>query len=572
MNFRSDNEVGAHPRIVEAVSRAFASGSAPSYGADDWTQRVEHRLRELFEKPDLVAFPVVTGTAANVPVAGLLHAAVGRDLLPSAGPHRRRRGRRAGILHGGRQALPDRRRRPARSIRRSSPRRWPSRSTACVHHPQPAAVSITQATECGTVYAPEEIAAIATSTHRHGLKLHMDGARFANALSFVGCAPAELSWKAGVDVLSLGATKNGALAAEAVVFFDAESGARVRVPPQARRASACPRCASCRRSSTPTCRRPVARQRPPCQRHGAPAGGRADGAQGHAASLPGRRQRDLRRHAGAHARCAAGRRRAVPSLAVGPAGRARLPPRHGVRYRSQPTSIASSPSPRPPDPMTHQRTLTAAHWGVYEVEYDDSRQGHAPASFLQGSRSLADRPAHAVRRGDAAARAPAGRAQELARARPRRRCPSGAARSRSSSCRWDEALDLLAQELARVKSTLLQPRDLRRLLRLVERRPLPSRAKPGPSLPEFDRRLRAPPGFLQPGGGARADAAHRGADGRADVHAHAAGTCWPSTASCSSPSAACRTRTARSTPAAPPCITSRAASTPCARRACASST
>ena len=65
MNFRSDNEVGAHPSIIEAVSRAFSSGSAFSYGADDWTQRVERRLRELFDKPDLVAFPVVTGTAAN---------------------------------------------------------------------------------------------------------------------------------------------------------------------------------------------------------------------------------------------------------------------------------------------------------------------------------------------------------------------------------------------------------------------------------------------------------------------------------------------------------------------------
>ena len=91
-----------------------------------------------------------------------------------------------------------------------------------VHHPQPAAVSITQATECGAVYGPEEIAAIATSTHRHGLKLHMDGSRFGNALSFVGCTPAELSWKAGVDVLSFGATKNGAIAAEAVVFFNAD--------------------------------------------------------------------------------------------------------------------------------------------------------------------------------------------------------------------------------------------------------------------------------------------------------------------------------------------------------------
>ena len=83
-----------------------------------------------------------------------------------------------------------------------------------VHHPQPAAVSITQATECGTVYGPDEIVSIATTAHRHGLKLHMDGARFANALAFVGCSAAELSWMAGVDALSLGATKNGALAAE----------------------------------------------------------------------------------------------------------------------------------------------------------------------------------------------------------------------------------------------------------------------------------------------------------------------------------------------------------------------
>jgi threonine aldolase len=91
-----------------------------------------------------------------------------------------------------------------------------------VHFSQPSAVSITQATENGTVYAPEEIAAIATSAHRHGLKMHMDGARFANALSFVGCSPAELTWKAGIDVVSLGATKNGAMSAEVVVFFKAE--------------------------------------------------------------------------------------------------------------------------------------------------------------------------------------------------------------------------------------------------------------------------------------------------------------------------------------------------------------
>jgi threonine aldolase len=220
MNFRSDNEVGAHPRIIEAVSRAFASGGAPSYGADDWTHRVEHRLRDLFEKPDLVAFPVVTGTAANVlslacctPSWGAIychpqaHIAVDEANAPEF------------FTSGAKLCLIDG---PAGKIDSKKLAEALAQPVyGVVHHPQPAAVSITQATECGTVYAPEEVAALATSTHRHGLKLHMDGARFANALSFVGCAPAELSWKAGVDVLSLGATKNGALAAEAVVFFDA---------------------------------------------------------------------------------------------------------------------------------------------------------------------------------------------------------------------------------------------------------------------------------------------------------------------------------------------------------------
>ncbi len=89
-----------------------------------------------------------------------------------------------------------------------------------VHHAQPAAVSLTQATECGTAYRPEEIAEIATVAHRHGLAVHMDGARFANAMVHLGASPAELTWRSGVDVLSFGATKNGALGAEAIVFFD----------------------------------------------------------------------------------------------------------------------------------------------------------------------------------------------------------------------------------------------------------------------------------------------------------------------------------------------------------------
>ncbi len=89
-----------------------------------------------------------------------------------------------------------------------------------VHSNQPAAVSITQATEVGTAYRPDEIAAITELAHRRKLGVHMDGARFANAVEFLGCSPADVTWRAGVDVLSFGATKNGALAAEAVVFFN----------------------------------------------------------------------------------------------------------------------------------------------------------------------------------------------------------------------------------------------------------------------------------------------------------------------------------------------------------------
>lgn len=187
MNFRSDNEVGAHPGILEAVSRAFSAGTAPSYGADDWTQRVERRLREIFAKPDLLAFPVATGTAANVlalsccaPSWGAIYChpeahinvdeanapeffTSGAKLLPIPGP--------AGKID---------QKQLARALAQPV--------YGVVHHAQPSAVSITQATECGTVYDPDEVASIATTAHRHGLKLHMDGARFANALSYIGCS------------------------------------------------------------------------------------------------------------------------------------------------------------------------------------------------------------------------------------------------------------------------------------------------------------------------------------------------------------------------------------------------
>jgi threonine aldolase len=219
MNFRSDNEAGAHPLIIEAVSRAFTDGSALSYGADRWTENVEQRLRNLFDRPELRAFPVATGTAANVlalacctPPWGAIYCHPTSHIVvdEANAPEFYTSGAQLAFVDGlaGKidpKKLADAVAQPVYGV---------------VHHPQPSAVSITQASECGTVYGPDEIAAIASTTRRHKLKLHMDGARFANALAWIGCSPAELTWRAGVDVLSLGATKNGAMAAEVVVFFN----------------------------------------------------------------------------------------------------------------------------------------------------------------------------------------------------------------------------------------------------------------------------------------------------------------------------------------------------------------
>jgi threonine aldolase len=220
INLRSDNEAGAHPRIIEAVSRAFTSGPDFSYGADEWTQRVERRLRDIFEKPDLVAYPVAVGTAANVLALACCTPPWGSIFChPIA--HIAAEETNALEFYAG-----------ARLVRidgesgKIDPKKLAEALAqpvyGVVHFSQPSAVSITQATEHGTAYAPEEIATLANAAHRHGLKMHMDGARFANALSFVGCSPAELTWKAGIDVLSLGATKNGAMAAEVVIFFNSE--------------------------------------------------------------------------------------------------------------------------------------------------------------------------------------------------------------------------------------------------------------------------------------------------------------------------------------------------------------
>ena len=214
MDFRSDNVSGIAPEILAAIAAAN-SGSAASYGDDAVTRRLAVRFSELFEH-EVVVFPVATGTAANAlalaaltPPWGVIycHEAAHIQCDECGAPE---------FFAGGAKLCP---------LPGADAKLVPADIEALlagqgvVHHAQPAAISISQATEAGTVYTPDEIAALGALARRRGLALHMDGARIANAVAALGCAPAAITWRAGVDVVSFGATKNGALAAEAVIFF-----------------------------------------------------------------------------------------------------------------------------------------------------------------------------------------------------------------------------------------------------------------------------------------------------------------------------------------------------------------
>ncbi len=216
-NFLSDNASGVAPEILAALERAN-SGSAPSYGADTVTEKVQDMFGELFGR-EVWCFPVISGTAANAlalsaitPPWGAVychehaHIAVdecgapefytgGAKLVPLPGPD----GKLDPLLL--RDALA-------------------ARPAGIQHEVQPAALSLTQLGECGTVYQPEEVQALSGIAGKYDMHVHMDGARFANAVAHLACRPADISWRAGVDILSFGATKNGAMAAEAVLFFD----------------------------------------------------------------------------------------------------------------------------------------------------------------------------------------------------------------------------------------------------------------------------------------------------------------------------------------------------------------
>jgi threonine aldolase len=222
MDFASDNGSGASEKILQALITAN-SGAAAAYGADVQTRRAEDLLCQFFER-DVHAFLVTTGTAANAlalaaiaPPWGAIFSHEDAHIIEDecGAPEMFTAGAKlVGI--GGK----DGKLRPDHVA--ATLARYPQ---GVVKQTQPAALSISQATECGTVYTCPEIAALSDLAHRQAMRVHMDGARFCNALVGLGCTAAEMSWKAGIDVLSFGTTKNGTLACEAVVFFDSAAAA-----------------------------------------------------------------------------------------------------------------------------------------------------------------------------------------------------------------------------------------------------------------------------------------------------------------------------------------------------------
>jgi len=222
MNFASDNGAGVAPEILEAIVQS-SRVNAPAYGADEYTARAQARLSEIFERR-VAAFLVATGTAANALALGALvrpfeavfcheEAHVQEDEC-GAPEFFTAGGKLVGIPGFAGKIAPD--------ALRDTLARFPRGQ---VKTTPPAALSLSQASEAGTIYRPDEVAALAALAHEAGLGVHMDGARFANALVSAGVSPAAMTWRAGVDALSLGATKNGGLACEAVIFFDPDKAA-----------------------------------------------------------------------------------------------------------------------------------------------------------------------------------------------------------------------------------------------------------------------------------------------------------------------------------------------------------
>jgi threonine aldolase len=218
MEFASDNTSGAAPEVMAALNRAN-EGYAPSYGSDPIMDRVTSMVRQTFEAPEAAVYLVATGTTANALSASVLcpqwgaiycHAEAHVEVDECGAPE---------FFIGGGKTAP-----VAGAHGKITPGALATRMALTpqggVHHIQHGMLTLTNLTEAGTFYSPAEVAELAALARDEGLGVHMDGARFANAVVGAGCTPADLTWRAGVDVLSFGGTKNGCMGVEAVILFD----------------------------------------------------------------------------------------------------------------------------------------------------------------------------------------------------------------------------------------------------------------------------------------------------------------------------------------------------------------
>jgi threonine aldolase len=224
MRFFSDNAAAAHPKVMEAILQSNRLDTA--YDGDEWSARLDSAFSELFER-EVRALWVSTGTAANClalaalcpPYRGILcHTDAHIEVDEAGAPGFFTGGAKLMLLDGpGAKVTPEIVDEGVRSVRKD------------VHQVQPAAISITNATEYGLVYRASEVAALGDLARTHGLAMHMDGARFANAIASTGDSPADMTWRAGVDALSFGFVKNGGLNAEALILFKTELADEVAV-------------------------------------------------------------------------------------------------------------------------------------------------------------------------------------------------------------------------------------------------------------------------------------------------------------------------------------------------------
>jgi len=216
VRFLSDNTASACPEILAAMAQAN-HGRVPAYGEDEWSARLDRACSDFFGR-EVRAFVVSTGTAANALALATLSPPYGAIFAHQEAHIVTDECGAPGFFTGGAQLvlLPGDHGRLAPESFRAALAAHPT----SLHSVQAAVLSVTQATELGTVYHRRDLTHLAETAHERGLRVHMDGARFANAVAFLNCHPGDITWRSGIDVLSFGATKNGALAAEAVVFFE----------------------------------------------------------------------------------------------------------------------------------------------------------------------------------------------------------------------------------------------------------------------------------------------------------------------------------------------------------------